>query len=358
MSIANLYFSLLPKTYLAKAYMCMCFIKHWLNTNGMTDFKAETIAEASENLFDVQLIGTTLRNLKCVGKDRYKQKIRRYYWNAESVYRCTHTWGIPAWHLDYCRNVHPVENELIIDKNTSKSAISDKNLKVMVGSAGHITTPCKRLLAEHNLSNIDYYSYLWNKAYKDRYDFKISYSFVNNLYPILIETFNSRGKIWLTEEISPCLEIPSNYLEKIDGYPILNQALLNKLNLSKEMYNPKSFPTSGIHRLVAMTNNPTLDWHLPRHDSSTYMTAHHTCFNRACVNPKHIMPMTEDKHTELHNKLRDDHIYNDPTQNFQPIIPTTHPIDIDEKVPCPLEVDNSDWLEFGEPSTTYEEAPY
>ena len=89
--------------------------------------------------------------------------------------------------------------------------------------------------------------------------------------------------------------------------------------MSKEMYNPKSFPTSGIHRLVAMTNHPTLDWHLPRHDSSTYMTAHHTCFNRACVNPKHLMPMTEDKHTELHNKLRDDHAYNDPTQHFQTI---------------------------------------
>ena len=183
MSIANLYFSLLPKTYLARAYMCMCFIRHWLNTNGMTDFKAETIAEASENLFDVQLIGTTLRNLKCVGKDRYEQRKRRFFWNAESVYRCTHTWGIPAWNLAYCHNVQPIENELIIDKNACKTAISDKKLEVMVGSAGQVTTLYKRLLAEHNLSNIDYFNYLWNKVYDNKHDFQLSYSFVNNLSP-------------------------------------------------------------------------------------------------------------------------------------------------------------------------------
>ncbi len=343
MSLANLYFRLLPKTNTAKAYMCMCFIKDWLNTNGMTDFKAETIAEASENLFDVQLIGTTLRNLKCVGRDRSKQKIRRYFWNAESVYRCTHTWGIPAWNLDACHMVQPVENALDLDKNAGKNAISSKKLEVMVGVSGKDSTPSKRFLAEHNLSNIDYYSYAWNQAYKNQYEFKLSYSLVNNLSSILIETHNSRGAIWLSDSISPCLEIPSNYIDA-DGYPILTQALLNKLELPKEVYNPKLFPTRNIHRLVAMTNHPTLDWHLPRADSTKYMTAHHTCFNRACVNPNHMMPMTEDKHSELHNKARDNHAYNDSTQHFQPI---------------KLEDDfDEDWLELGEPSTTYEEAPY
>ena len=326
MSIAELFFRLLPTTNTARAYMCVCFIKHWLNSNGMEDFKAETIAEASDGLFDVQLIGTTLRNLKCVSKDRTKtinsKRVHRCYWNAESVYRCVHTWGIPAWKLDYCLKVQPVENGLDIDKNAGNTAISDKELEIMVGSAGHVSAPCKRLLAEHNLSNIDYYSFYWNKVYNNKYDFDISYSFVNYLKPILLETHNSRGTIWLTESISKCLEIPSNYLDK-DGYAIINQPLLNKLELPPQTYNLNVFPTTGIHRLVTMTNHPTLNWHLPRSDSSTYVTAHHTCFNRACVNPKHLMPMEEEKHSELHNKLRDNHAYNNPNQHFQVVEKTS-----------------------------------
>ena len=101
---------------------------------------------------------------------------------------------------------------------------------------------------------------------------------------------------------------------------------MNRLNLSNlEGYNSKAFPTTGIHRLVTMTNHPTLNWHLPRSDSSTYVTAHHTCFNRACVNPKHLMPMTEDKHSELHNKMdKHDHAYKDPNQHFQVVEKTSN----------------------------------
>ena len=326
MTIAELYFSLLPANYLSKSYMCMCFIKHWLHENGLADFKAETIAEASEGLFDKQLVGTTLRNLMCRSMDKYPtingKRSRRKYWKAETVYTCYLAWGIPAWNLDYCYKVQPVETIIFNDKNTSNTAILDKRFDIMVGSAGHVSTLSKRLLAEHNLSNIDYYSFYWNKVYNNKYDFDISYSFVNSLNPILLETHNSRGTIWLTESISKCLEIPSNYLDK-DGYAIINQPLLNKLELPPQTYNLNVFPTTGIHRLVTMTNHPTLNWHLPRSDSSTYVTAHHTCFNRACVNPKHLMPMEEEKHSELHNKLRDNHAYNNPNQHFQVVEKTS-----------------------------------
>ena len=109
MSISKLYFSLLPENNITKAYTCMCFIKDWLHENGLVDFKAETIAEASQGMFDVQLIGTTLRNLKCSSKDIWntidRKRVRRKYWNAESVYSCYDTWGIPAWNNAQCHYI-------------------------------------------------------------------------------------------------------------------------------------------------------------------------------------------------------------------------------------------------------------
>jgi hypothetical protein len=198
----------------------------------------------------------------------------------------------------------------------SNPALSDKTFKIMVGSAGHVTTPSKRPLAEHDISHIDYYSSYWNQVYDSAKDYRISYSFINSLNPILSETFNSRAPIWLTENKSKCLEMPTQYKDK-DGYPLINQPLLNKLNLDSRTYNINYFPARGIHRLVCMVNHPTLDWHLPRIDSRTYVTVHHTCFNTACINPKHLKPMTEDKHIKLHNFLKDQHAYNDPAQHLQ-----------------------------------------
>ena len=298
----------------------MCFIKDWLNTNGMEDFTAQTIAEASDSLFSVQLIGTSLRNLTCSSIKKYPtingKRTHRNYWNAESVYSCYHTWGIPAWHLNFCHRVIPVETENLMAAKPSNPALSDKTFKIMVGSAGHVTTPSKRPLAEHDINHIDYYSSYWKQVYPLFKDYRISYSFINNLNPILLETFNSRAPIWLTENKSKCLEMPSQYIDK-DGYPLINQPLLNKLNLDSRTYNINYFPARGIHRLVCMVNHPTLDWHLPRQPSNTYVTAHHTCFNKACINQNHLKPMTEDKHTKLHNDLKDAHAYNDPAQHLQ-----------------------------------------
>jgi hypothetical protein len=319
MSISKLYFSLLPENNITKAYTCMCFIKDWLHQNGLVNFKAETIFEASEGMFDVQLIGTTLRNLKCSSKDIWntidRKRVRRKYWNAESVYSCYDTWGIPAWNNAQCQKVQPIHNPLNIDKNATKTAISAKRLDIMVGSTGHIPTLFKKYLAEHNGDNVDYYSYFWKKIYSNKYDFRVSYSFINRLDPLLIETHNARGKTWLSSSISKCLELPKKYLDK-DNYPVVNPALINKLELPQDMYNLKSFPTNFIYRLVAMTNHPTLDWNLER-GNPKYLTAHHKCHNSACVNPDHLMPIEEQHHSELHNKLRDPHAYNDPNQHFQ-----------------------------------------
>ena len=330
----------------------MCFIKDWLNTNGMEDFTAQTIAEASDSLFSVQLIGSTLRNLTCSSIKKFPtidgKRTHRTYWNAESVYTCYHTWGIPAWHLNYCHRVIPVETKNLVAAKPSNPALSDKIFEIMVGASGHVTTPSKRLLAEHNVSNIDYYYSYWKQVWDSVRDYHTSYAFVNSLNPILSETHNSRGKIWLTEEISKCLEVPTQYRDK-DGYPLINQPLLNKLKLDPVIYNSTVFPTKGIHRLVCMVNNPTLDWHLPRQPSSTYMTAHHTCFNTACINPKHLMPMTEDKHTKLHNFLKDPHAYNDPAQHLQ----------ADDRSQLEVGLDEAEIDFYPQPQTpTQEEKPF
>ena len=353
MSISKLYFSLLPENNITKAYTCMCFIKDWLHQNGLTDFKAETIFEASDGIFNVQLIGTTLRNLKCSSKDIWHtvngKRVRRKYWNAESVYTCYDTWGIPSWNIHYCQKVQPLQNALNIDKNAPKTAISEKKLDIMVGSPGHLLTPSKKYLSEHIADNVDYYSFFWEKIYNNKYDFRVSYSFVNSLDPLLIETHNSRGKIWLASSISKCLELPKKYLDK-DNYPVVNPALINKLNLPKDMYNLKSFPTNFIYRLVAMTNHPTLDWNLER-GNPKYLTAHHKCHNSACVNPDHLMPIEEKNHSELHNKLRDPHAYNDPNQHFQVVEKSSNLV----KEPSPIfpdhlmaDIDPDDVIDFPE----------
>ena len=223
--------------------------------------------------------------------------------------------------------------------NPSNPALSDKPFKIMVGSAGHVTTPSKRLLAELDLSHINYYSSYWNQVYDSLTDYQLCYSFINNLNPILLETFNSRDKIYLTETKSKCLEMPTQYRDK-DNYPLINQPLLNKLNLDMT---PNLLPTKRIHRLVCMVNHPTLDWHLPRQPSSTYVTAHHTCFNTACVNPKHLMPMTEDKHTKFHNELKDAHAYNDPAQHLQ----------AEDRSPLEIGLDEAD-IDFEKGFTPYQ----
>ena len=302
------YWELLPKSNRVIAYKAMCFIKYLLDSEGIVDFKAETIENKSDGLFNKNLVGRALGLLKCEHKEKPERvngkPNRRTYWNAQSVYTVYSTWGIEGCSLKQCK----VINDTDIVNKQSKTRVFGAQIGVKELSQGISTTPFNtHTLVDIPETNCNYFISDWNNKWNNKYFFTTSYSLINKLPLITNRTYRA-SKTFLTKDISPCIEVPKQYLDR-DDYPIINPSLLNKLGLPLDVYNTKQLPTMYQHRLVCMVKHPMLEWHLPR-GHERYMTAHHMCFNTACIHPDHIMPIVEVEHIKLHNSLKYPHAYN------------------------------------------------
>jgi len=146
--------------------------------------------------------------------------------------------------------------------------------------------------------NVPYFITYWNDVFNNRYSYSDSYSFVSKL-PLLTHNTFKADKSYCYDGISPCIELPKEHVDT-KGYSFVNQSLLNKLGLPDLDIN--TLASKYNHRLIAQVNDPTRQWHLPR-GHKDYLSVHHLCFNRSCINKDHLMVMLESLHTALHNSL-------------------------------------------------------
>ena len=118
--------------------------------------------------------------------------------------------------------------------------------------------------------------------FDNRYSYSDSYSFISKLSLLTFNTFKA-DKSYCSDVISPCIELPKEHIDT-KGYSFINQSLLNKLGLKDLDIN--SLASKYNHRLIAQVNEPTRQWHLLR-GHKDYLSVHHLCFNRACLNKDH-----------------------------------------------------------------------
>tara|TARA_R110002051_G_scaffold325127_2_gene425906 strand:+ start:898 stop:2025 length:1128 start_codon:yes stop_codon:yes gene_type:complete len=307
------YWELLPKNNKAVAYKAMCFVKYLLDLEGIADFKAETIADKSNGLFNKSIIGRTLGLLQCKSEKKAERvngkPNRRRYWDAQTVYAVYSTWGIDAWDLEQCVSISDKD---IVGKQGKTTAFSGKivNKKTINPK---VTTSYKAV--DIPAVNVPYFITYWNDVFNNRYSYSDSYSFVSRL-PFLIHNTFKADKSYCSDGISPCIELPKEHIDT-KGYSFINQSLLNKLGLPDLDIN--SLASKYNHRLIAQVNEPTRPWQLPR-GHKDYLSVHHLCFNRSCINKDHLMIMLESLHTALHNSLPEEkHPYYTPHLYFDKV---------------------------------------
>ena len=100
-----------------------------------------------------------------------------------------------------------------------------------------------------------------------------------------------------------CITLPEGFKVDYEGYSIVDNNLLKFLSLP---FTIDSLNTKRLHKIVAQTYNPFLDY--------TELHVHHKCRNRACLNPLHLTPAIINLHTTFHNKVGDNHPINNPFQ--------------------------------------------
>ena len=306
------YWDLLPKNNKAIAYKAMCFIKYLLDLEGIADFKAETIANKSNGLFNKSIIGRTLGLLQCKSEKKAERvngkPNRRRYWNAQTVYSVYSIWGIDAWDLEQCISIADKD---IVGKQGNHTAFS--------GETVHKKTINPNVTTSYKVGgipevNVPYFREHWDSIYDNNYSYVACYELITKLSPLISSTFKA-SKTYGTDSISPCMEITKEHIDQ-HQYPFVNQSLLNKIGLTDLDIN--LLPTKYLHRLITMVKEPTRLWHLPRVHKE-YISVHHLCFNRSCVNYDHLMVMLESLHTNLHNSLNDQHPYYNPCLAFNKV---------------------------------------
>ena len=109
-----------------------------------------------------------------------------------------------------------------------------------------------------------------------------------------------------------CISLPEGFKKDREGYSILDNNLLKYLELP---FNIDVFKTKRLHKIVTQVYNPLLDY--------TKLHCHHLCKNRACISPLCVTPAVINNHITYHNKARDEHPLNDPTEHFQIVENTT-----------------------------------
>lgn len=171
-------------------------------------------------------------------------------------------------------------------------------------SKAHSFNPTTTILLP--LAEVSYLNTHWQAAYS--LPFSPSYEFAFKLLEACTEAPFDLDDVYTPDQAymldqprgaraSSCLTIDGVPLSE-DGYLNNNRSLITRL-LGYTDQTVASYPATSLSRLMAMVAYPLLDWGTPKqHPLSLH--AHHTCRNRQCLNPLHLLPMPPKAHKALH----------------------------------------------------------
>ena len=225
---------LLP-TAMGKFYIA--FVLGFINQlKNKKEVDSNDIVEASDGLITAKVLSKTLKNLGLIYRrtSEYISKLHRpsiYLWNIKDIRNVCSFYCIHPISLEELHTAIKGKTSTITSKIVQKAPIIDSNSVIGANPSEPKTIPyldsiLPFVIPSYHPKEVDVIADMWNINWG--YDFRMSYSFVRKMLTQSIPTVTPK-KLWLHENMqSKCLEF--NYNQDDNGYPMINQSLLNKFS--------------------------------------------------------------------------------------------------------------------------------
>lgn len=298
--------SIILPTDLKKQYL-LCFIKDYLENCEAETFTSKEISEFLSGFVTSNSVTSVLKrvNILPFETSMYNPNgtpisVRIYY--TKEVIDVLQNIGLHSF--DFCQY-----NEAYYSKSrtqTTSNTISSMNynggINLENSSSTHLVSPLLLIFNKYTKEDME----VLHNDMQLGFNFKHYYQLTQALKDIVIIDDNG------------CITLPEGFKMDYEGYSIVDNHLLKFLNLP---FTVDSLNTKRLHRIVAQTYNPLLNYSNP--DGSPILDVHHKCKNRACISPLHLTPANRNLHTVFHNRVGDSHPLNNPLESFQIVANTS-----------------------------------
>jgi hypothetical protein len=191
------------------------------------------------------------------------------------------------------------KNESILNPLLSGDYSKDKNLTSVYLNSTISNTNSMDIVSNDNvnlsypslipfsLSQLDY----WDDEWLSRYNIIFSPTYK------VAEFILKDSKLEVNRSLSSnCYSFKYNSCNS--GYGSVNNNYLSQAAPNQGILHSDLGATNAC-RIVAMACRPEYEW-IVRRDGVPGLETHHTCFNRSCVNPLHLQPLSITQHRQLH----------------------------------------------------------
>jgi len=284
-----------------QSYAFCCFVLYFLHTNKNYLDKgwitSETFERVTGGYLDRNKIGRIFGQLPHIPQrkrssiSKNNKKKSYWKWDSKKIYDLLLSWGVEPVSLKELKNPNTLKSLQFVGKEEENTLFLYNSYQ----EAHLLSLPDDSYLS---VNLVSHYQSLWKKLYGNNVCYKSTVDIVRRL--ILNATFYPSNQ----GIHKPCFTY--NYSLNQDGYIKRTKELLKDIcRNNPKLLNMELYPTTDVvSRLVAMVKYPDWDW---RYNIEDQLHAHHTCFNRNCLNPDHIQMLTKKQHRELHYNLGDNH---------------------------------------------------
>ena len=292
--------SIILPTDLKKQYL-LCFIKHYLENCESETFTSREIADETVGLVTSNYVTSLLKRFNVMPKETSMYNpngapISVRIFNTKLVLNILQNIGLHSFDFDQYNYAYFGKSRTQTTSNTISSMNYNGGINLENSSSTHLVSPLLVIFNQYTKEDIE----VLHNDMQLGFNFKHYYQLTQAVKDIVIIDGNG------------CCTLPDGFKMDYEGYSIVDNKLLKFLNLP---FDTSSLLTTRLHKIVAQTYNPLLDY--------SGLHVHHSCRNRGCTSPLHLTPAVSNLHTVFHNRVGDSHPLNNPLETFQIVANTS-----------------------------------